>query len=219
LLYDHADRRIQFFFMGGRYPSAEDIRAVHRVLQPVVAAAPGMTVKQMLDRELPVGKNKARVILGLLKEARMLASPEIEAKGLQALAERYRQRAQSDRDKLERMTFYAQSALCRWQTILEYFDAPAERAGCGTCDNCERMAREAATVPQVPVPPQPRAQVQVQVQVPFETGQPVRVRKYGLGAVEAIAGERVCVRFPNGAAREFLASYVRAAGKARVANA
>jgi ATP-dependent DNA helicase RecQ len=50
----------------------------------------------------------------------------------------YETRRAKDEEKLERMMLYGQSAVCRWRTLLDYFedeDADAEFR-CGTCDNC-----------------------------------------------------------------------------------
>jgi ATP-dependent DNA helicase RecQ len=213
LLYDHADRRIQFFFMGGRYPDSDDIRAVHRVLQPIVAESPGVPLRQLLDRALPIAKNKARVVAGLLKDAGLLTSVGIETQRLDALAAGYRERAENDRRKLERMTFYAQSALCRWKILLEYFGEPAPWERCGRCDNCARVEQEraqCAPAENAPAPVTPE---------PLRAGQLVRVPKYGRGAIEATAGDSVSVRFPNGEAREFLRAYVIPAQRAARAEA
>ena len=51
---------------------------------------------------------------------------------------------QADRARLDRMIAYAQTALCRWKVLLDYFagEAPFER--CGHCDTCERDAQRAA---------------------------------------------------------------------------
>ena len=40
---------------------------------------------------------------------------------LAAMADEYRTRQSSDREKLERMMAYGQSAACRWALLLDYF--------------------------------------------------------------------------------------------------
>ena len=45
-------------------------------------------------------------------------------------------RGQADRGRLERMLQYAQSALCRWKILLEYFGEQVDWERCGHCDNC-----------------------------------------------------------------------------------
>jgi ATP-dependent DNA helicase RecQ len=202
LLYDHGDRRIQFFFMGGRYPDLDDILAVHRALQPVAAEQPRLTRKQLLEHELPLAKNKARIVIGLLQEANLLATAAVETKRLEALANGYRERAENDRRKLERITFYAQSALCRWKIILDYFGESAQWERCGHCDNCLRIEKERARPAIADTTAEPA------VTTRLRPGLHVRVPKYGRGAVEATAGDSVTVRFASGETREFLRAYV-----------
>jgi len=52
------------------------------------------------------------------------------------MADAYRERQTSDREKLERMMAYGRSAACRWMLLLEYFGEDAGIARCGACDNC-----------------------------------------------------------------------------------
>ena len=51
---------------------------------------------------------------------------------------------QRDRDKLDAMIAYAQSALCRWHLSLRYFGESLDADACGTCDNCRRQAQRQA---------------------------------------------------------------------------
>jgi ATP-dependent DNA helicase RecQ len=48
----------------------------------------------------------------------------------------YLSRQTSDREKLDAMMRYGQSAACRWSFILDYFGEGALSSGCGNCDNC-----------------------------------------------------------------------------------
>src|SRR5207245_633244 len=58
---------------------------------------------------------------------------------LRELARAYEDKAERDREALERMVFYAQTGFCRWRVLLEYFDEPLmEGERCGNCDNCLR---------------------------------------------------------------------------------
>lgn len=43
-----------------------------------------------------------------------------------------------ERDKLNTMIAYAQSALCRWHLILREFGESVDEDACGDCDNCRR---------------------------------------------------------------------------------
>ena len=41
-----------------------------------------------------------------------------------------------DKEKLERMMQYGQSATCRWRLLHDYFEEEMEEERCGNCDNC-----------------------------------------------------------------------------------
>jgi ATP-dependent DNA helicase RecQ len=109
-----------------------------------------------------VAATKVRVIvsllkdLGVLKEQRgalvRLLQSGISGGNLAAMAEDYRTRQSSDREKLERMMAYGQSAGCRWKLLLEYFGETAEWERCGVCDNCRHPLEEQVS------PPTPRAE-------------------------------------------------------------
>ncbi|HXF17551.1 MAG TPA: RecQ family zinc-binding domain-containing protein [Burkholderiales bacterium] len=100
---------------------------------------------------------------------------------------------------MERMTFYAQSVLCRCKMLLEYFGEAVEWDRCGVCDNCERPV---VAVTREPAPSKPAAWADL------ARGERVSVPRYGRGIVDAAAGDRVTVSFPNGEPRGFLRPYV-----------
>jgi ATP-dependent DNA helicase RecQ len=163
LLYQPEDKRIQSFFLGGRYPTPEQTRAVAEALVHVtqgVVATPEtddhdpvfVAVKDIAERADAPAK-KARVVLSFLKEVGFAAEapgarfaplalepPSIE--NLARSASRYEQKRAQDRARLAAMLRYSQSHLCRTRLLVTYFgykDAPA----CGTCDNCRASARQA----------------------------------------------------------------------------
>jgi ATP-dependent DNA helicase RecQ len=92
-----------------------------------------------------VAATRVRVVLSLLKAvgvaagvrgARLsLRQPGLSSADLAAIASAYQEREATDRDRLERMMRYGQSAGCRWAHLLEYFGESLE-VRCGTCDNC-----------------------------------------------------------------------------------
>jgi len=161
LLYQPEDKRIQSFFLGGRYPTPEQTRAVAEALVHVTGgkvATPQtddhdpvfMPVKDIAERADAPAK-KARVVLSFLKEVGFAAEapgarfaplatepPSLEA--LARAATRYEQKRAQDRARLAAILRYSQSHLCRNRLLVTYFgytDAPA----CGTCDNCVRAAK------------------------------------------------------------------------------
>ena len=163
LLYQPEDKRIQSFFLGGRYPTPEQTRAVAEALVHVTGGNVALpetddhdpvfvSVKDIAERAEAPAK-KARVVLSFLKEvgfaaeapgARFapLATEPPSLEDLARAASRYEQKRAQDRARLAAMLRYSQSHLCRTRLLVTYFgylDAPA----CGTCDNCLRASREA----------------------------------------------------------------------------
>jgi ATP-dependent DNA helicase RecQ len=168
LLYQPEDKRIQSFFLGGRYPTPEQTRAVAEALVHVTGGkiarvnadgepldpndAVFVSVKDIAERADAPAK-KARVVLSFLKEVGFAAEapgakfaplatepPSIE--NLARAASRYEQKRAQDRARLASMLRYSQSHLCRTRLLVTYFgylDAPP----CGSCDNCQRSARTA----------------------------------------------------------------------------
>src|SRR5579862_2271660 len=164
LLYQPEDKRIQSFFLGGRYPTPEQTRAVAEALVAVTGGAVAtpetddhdpvfQSVKDIAERADAPAK-KARVVLSFLKEvgfaaeapgARFapLAQEPPSLDNLARAASRYEQKRAQDRARLAAMLRYSQSHLCRTRLLVTYFgytDHPA----CGTCDNCLRAAKSSA---------------------------------------------------------------------------
>ena len=147
LFYQPEDRRTQLFFMGGRYPGFDQIAAVHRALERSGArhtATPLATIQEMVGG---VAKTKVRVVLALMKDmgiareqrgARYTLVRDVDEAALREMSSQYEQRHDNDLKKLERMQMYAQTALCRWKNLLEYFGEQPEWERCEHCDNCER---------------------------------------------------------------------------------
>ena len=127
-------------------------------------------------------------------------------------------RKNANEDRLERMVTYAQSALCRWRALLEYFEEPNldPEFRCGTCDACAHPV-EAQTTPADGAPevfPRPAgspllARDEADAAEALVTGQRVDVPEYGEGEVAALDGDKVDVEFADGVVRKFKSSYVR----------
>src|SRR4051794_20995676 len=221
LLYDLKDKRVQQFFLAGRYPSAEEIRAVHEALVSLRANAEAVPAAQLRAVVNDVPGNKARVALKLLKDARIvtqrsdmrycLAKPDVAADSFTRLAQDYEQKSEHDREMLERMIFYAQTGFCRWRVLLEYFDEKLEDERCGVCDNClEPPAQRLATVgTQRSATPLRIPRARPRKRRLIEIGDSVHVRRFGEGQVVSATNEHVDVVFPNGETRTFLKRYVK----------
>jgi ATP-dependent DNA helicase RecQ len=210
LLFDNADRRIQAFFLGGRYPSAQDIQRVWSTL----LEASGSTAAEVAERAAGLAATKVRVALKALQDAgkvradhgryRADASAFRESNAAD-IAQAYRQRAEADRTKLEQLVAYAYSARCRWMTLLEYFGETPDWKRCGVCDNCRNP-------PAIVLSEREEASSASEAYAPaLALGQRVRVPRYGIGTVTAIAGEAITIAFPDGRRRPFMRAYVRPA--------
>ena len=219
LIYDTRDKRVQQFFLGGRYPTQEDVLYAYDGLaksdalnEPVGFAA--------LEAAAPnVAGNKLKVALKLLKDAGFvkqdrnfryrLLNGQVQRADLRSLADEYGRKSEADREKLERMIFYAQTAFCRWKVLLEYFEGIEDFERCGTCDNCLNPP-QAKPVRKVRLPKWARRPPLGPVSQ-FSEGDRVRVPRYGEGRVASATAEQVEIVFPDGRKRQFLAAYVELA--------
>jgi ATP-dependent DNA helicase RecQ len=254
LLFELEDKQVQQFFPGGRYPGVDQVLRIAAALRRLAAENDGQAIEQpveALHEALPdIGTNKLRTALSLMREIAMVRRTRRGAVKLQACNaeqhadERLREAAQrdlamaeNDRDVLERMIGYAQSAQCRWRIVLDYFTTqmvsigtsravPSERSRgnacasigdeldggvCGNCDNC-------LDPPTITPGPREIREAQYDTQnkqsavrqaKSWQVGDEVTVRRYGAGVVTLASGERVAVTFPDGQTRTFISRYLR----------
>ena len=229
LIYDAGDRRIHQFFMAGRYPTPPDVTAVYEHLLGAAEdeQIPLQQLRNTLGGRGGIALTKILVILNLLKEAgivkacddgsHVLARKEMP-EAIKRLAEDYQARAERDRGKLESMVFYAQTAFCRWNVLLKYFQeaAPwgtgtarrAAQPGCGTCDNCLHPRLAPVATAEKPRPP---VTVPAERRALFAAGVLAQVPRYGMGRVVAAASQQVTIEFPDGKQRTFIESAVQRA--------
>jgi ATP-dependent DNA helicase RecQ len=214
LLYDLKDRRVQQFFLIHRYPGEEEIGRVYEGLRSLGAAGRPVKAQELRAVLEGIALAKQQVALKLLSDARLvmqdrgrgyrLAGPADAPHSFAPLAQEYQEKDRHDREKLERMIFYAQTGVCRWQLLLEYF-GEQPRGACGACDNCMRP----------PMPEAPPDALAAGVHTtnarkpPFLEGAAVRVPRYGEGRVVSVA-DQVTIEFPDRQTRSFLARYVKA---------
>ncbi|MEA2553973.1 MAG: ATP-dependent helicase RecQ, partial [Fimbriimonadaceae bacterium] len=71
----------------------------------------------------------------------------VDRRELEELAHLSEEKAAKDREKLERMMQYGQSAACRWRVLHDYFGEQMEEERCGTCDNCIDPPEEQFGIP------------------------------------------------------------------------
>jgi ATP-dependent DNA helicase RecQ len=198
LLYQVEDRRIQSFFLGGKYPDLEESAAVARVLNnlPSDGRVPLAEIAEMAE----VPRRKARIVLTLLKRhgavrehrggrwERRVAN--VAAVPLGPELTDYEARRESDRAKLQAMIGFCQTGRCRTRLLLEYFGADPE-AGyrCGHCD------RDVEGVPPELEPDPASAVGASSGSPPLRPGEEVRHPTFGEGMLLEAAEPRAEVDF------------------------
>jgi len=212
LLYRLEDRRIQTYFLGGKYPSGQESLRLYRIMREA-AADNG-------KKELPLGRireisgmseRRARVILAQLQDAgvvhrgphgfhytRDFATEEEFSKFLSE----YEERLQGDRERLDTIMRYAQTGGCRVQFVNEYFGVPPGEP-CGHCDNCRAQVQPEPIQPAEPVSAPPPPPV-----LPFEPGDAVQHSDFGAGKVLAVEGESVVVAFDQEGEKKIRSEYL-----------
>lgn len=143
LLFQRSDRRLQSFFMANRYPSANDFTAFLEAVRTLGARR--ASLKEIQAAAKGVSAGKVRVMLTALKQAGLVrelrgSQYELKAKlfdeSLDPLITGYEERRTRDRDKLEQMVIYAQTAMCRTQLMLRALGEEPGFDNCAACDNC-----------------------------------------------------------------------------------
>jgi ATP-dependent DNA helicase RecQ len=199
LLYRLEDKRVQSFFLGGKYPRRADTLAVWGAV--VRSGGTGISSADLAAQaDLP--EKRVKVVVAQLvgagaaerRKRKVHAVRPLEPAGLERLLSEYEERHASDRERLEEMMRYAQSAGCRVRKLREYFSEPPGEA-CGICDNCRRPPVEQPTVP-APARRERRRAPRLSIPRPrFQAGDAVHHRTYGEGRVVEVSGDNVTVAF------------------------
>jgi ATP-dependent DNA helicase RecQ len=152
LLYRLEDKRIQSFFLAGRYPHLHELRSVVEVLSPSTVLSP-----DQIATTANVSRRRTQVILHLLCEGgiarqekagcALTASGLPDDEALETLLKTYVDRATRDKGRLAEMMHYAETPNCRTRVIRAYF-GESEGDPCLRCDNCatqygEKIASQA----------------------------------------------------------------------------
>jgi ATP-dependent DNA helicase RecQ len=158
LFYQLADRRTQQFFLGGKHPKFDDILAVYQSLQALDAAETPIALATVQEHANTVSAGKVRVVLSLLKEFKVvrelrgsqfrLLKVDLGQDELADLSRLSEDKVNKDKEKLERMMQYGQSAMCRWKFLHDYFGEKMEQERCGNCDNCVHPLEEQIAPPE-----------------------------------------------------------------------
>jgi len=145
LLYRLEDRRIQSYFLGGKYPRAQDCAVAYRMLDKL-AAGGGTTLKDWTAATgLPLSKMKVIAALleasAIIRRGRRIATLRrfTDHTEFSRYLREYEKRARSDRERLDMMMKYGQTTECRVRFLTRYFGNELLRP-CGRCDNCRTGA-------------------------------------------------------------------------------
>jgi ATP-dependent DNA helicase RecQ len=157
LFYQLEDRRTHKFFLGGKHPKFNDVLAVYQTLETLNAAETPVALATVQEDANTVSDGKVRAVLSLLKEMTLvkelrgsnfrLVKAYLKLAELEALARLSEEKVEKDKEKLERMMQYGQSARCRWRLLHDYFGEEMEDERCGTCDNCIHPLEEQIALP------------------------------------------------------------------------
>ncbi len=218
LFYQLDDRRTQLFFLGGRYPKFDDVLAVYKALKHLRAERAPAQLAHVQESASCVAKTKVRVILSMMKQVNVvketrgarfaLLKGDLARNELEEMARQSLKKSEKDREKLERMMLYGQSAACRWQLLHEYFGEQLEEPGCGNCDNCLHPIEEQVALPEKHNGTQFPASNSTVEEREFTKGEQVELPVHGTGWVQAVEDDKVVVSFPDGETRKFKKDFI-----------
>jgi ATP-dependent DNA helicase RecQ len=150
ILYRVEDKRIQSYFLGGKYPEVEEAAKVALVLEqyPVKEPVPLVDIAEQAG----VPARKARIVFGLLKRHGLVrehrggswerVGTNLTSVDLSADLLDYEERRAKDQSKLRAIVSFCQTTGCRTRFILEHFGEEIDETwACENCDACD--AREA----------------------------------------------------------------------------
>jgi ATP-dependent DNA helicase RecQ len=156
LLYRLEDRKLQAYFLGGKYPRRDESLRVATLLRERAAEErPRLLSVREIAEAAAVNPRRARVIVAQLDGAGILRrrGERVELvrdirdeAELDRLLDEYEERHRNDHERLESMMHYAQSRRCRMRTLREYFGDEVE-SDCGNCDICQAGSAGRAELP------------------------------------------------------------------------
>jgi ATP-dependent DNA helicase RecQ len=228
LLYRLEDRRIQGYFLGGKYPRREHSQCIYDIVADSGRGA-GIYVHDLVTGSgLP--QRKLRVVLSQLESSGIIdrTAGKVRcvrkfstAEEMQEFLGEYERRHLSDRERLDLMMRYAETTFCRTRFLREYFGEPSG-SDCGHCDNCRYKAERHAQSSQAEATPaaedgavaaklMPQAIGGQTTRRLFHIGDRVRHRRFGTGQVIEISGENLTVDFGREGCKQIRHNYVQKA--------
>jgi ATP-dependent DNA helicase RecQ len=146
MLYRVEDRRIQTYFLGGRYPEVEEAARVALALEkyPVDQSVALSDISDLTE----IPQRKAKIVFALLKRHGLVREHRggrwqrlrgnLTSVDLSRDLRDYEERRAADQKKLGTIIQFCQTTECRTRFILEHFgeEVPPEWS-CGNCDACD----------------------------------------------------------------------------------
>src|SRR2546421_809867 len=157
LLFNHADTRVQEFFIEGANPPLEFILATYEMLRREANEKHELQISikdmaanldaggndMMLSSSLHILDREGYIdrfdIPGRRVRGTRLLQPDVRGPQLKLDAAKLREKERRDRAKLKMMIDFAYARECRQQAILRYF-GESDPARCGNCDICLETA-------------------------------------------------------------------------------
>lgn len=149
LLYRVEDRRIQSYFLGGKYPEVSEAARVAIALEsfPAEALVPLDDLVEITE----VPRRKAKIVLTILKRHGLVREhrggnwqrlrDNLTSVDLSADLTDYEERRSRDQEQLRTIVQFCQTTTCRTRFILDHFgEAGEEGWACGNCDACDQLA-------------------------------------------------------------------------------
>jgi ATP-dependent DNA helicase RecQ len=149
MLYRVEDRRIQSYFLGGKYPEIQEAAKVALALEKYPLDQP-VLLSDITDlTEVP--QRKAKIVFALLKRHGLVREHRggrwqrlqgnLTSVDLSHDLTDYEERRANDQLKLRTMIDFCQTADCRTKFILEHFgEEVSSDWTCNNCDACDARA-------------------------------------------------------------------------------
>jgi ATP-dependent DNA helicase RecQ len=149
VLYRVEDRRIQSYFLGGKYPEVEEAAKVALALEKYPIDQPVALSDITEITEVP--QRKAKIVFALLKRHGLVREHRggrwqrlkgnLTSCDLSLDLNDYEERRANDQKKLRTIIDFCQTTDCRTKFILEHFgEEVSSDWSCGNCDACDARA-------------------------------------------------------------------------------
>jgi ATP-dependent DNA helicase RecQ len=149
ILYRVEDRRVQSYFLGGKYPDVNDaVRVAHGLTRE--AGSDGFATLADVAAKCELPRTRARLTLMILKAhgvarehrgGRWERVADVDPDALREEFTLHDERQRVDKAKLDAMVRYCQRVECRSRMILAYFGEAVEAEWrCNNCDACDLLA-------------------------------------------------------------------------------